>query len=137
MRTVLLYEYAIVRVVPRPEREEFLNAGVILACAPVRYLDARVRVDRARLAAFGPDLDLALVEAHLAAIPILCAGGPAAGPIGRLSQRERFHWLTAPRSALIQTSAVHTGWCTDPAAALAALVRRMVDMPATTGSPSG
>lgn len=136
MRTVLLYEYAIVRVVPRPEREEFLNAGVILACAPRRFLEARVRIDRSRLAAFGPGLDLELVEAHLAAIPILCAGGPAAGPIGRLSQRERFHWLTAPRSALIQTSVVHTGWCADPVAALDDLARRMVDMPATAGSPS-
>ncbi len=137
MRTVLLYEYAIVRVVPRPEREEFLNAGVILACAPARFLNARVVVDPARLAAFAPGLDLDLVQAHLEAIPRICAGGPAAGPIGRLSQRERFHWLTAPRSALIQTSAVHTGWCVDPAAALDVLVRRMVDAPTAATSPAG
>ena len=126
MRTELLYEYAIVRVVPRPEREEFLNAGVILACAPVRFLEARILVARTRLAAFGPGLDLDLVQAHLEAIPRICAGGPGAGPIGALSQRERFHWLTAPRSAAIQTSAVHTGWCADPAAALDHLVRTMV-----------
>ncbi len=136
MRTVLLYEYAIVRVVPRPEREEFLNAGVILACAPMRYLDAQVRVDRARLAAFGPAIDLDVVQAHLEAIPRICAGGSAAGPIGRLPQRERFHWLTAPRSALIQTSAVHTGWCADPAAALDDLVRRMVEAPTAAGPPA-
>ena len=132
MRTALLYEYAVVRVVPRPDREEFANAGVILACAAARFLEARIVFDAARLHAFSPSLDLELVRAHLDAIPRICAGGTDAGPIGQLGQRERFHWLTAARSAVIQTSAVHTGWCADPRLALDHLVRVMVELPQPT-----
>jgi len=121
------FDYATIRVVPRVDREEFLNAGVILFCLERDFLEARVRLDAARLAALFPDADAAAIAEHLAAVPRLCAGGPEAGPIGRLSQRERFHWLVAPRSTVIQTSAVHTGICEDPHAALAHLAQRLVD----------
>ena len=120
------YDYAILRVVPRVEREEFLNAGVILFCLERDFLAARVALDRARLAALHEAADLGLIEEHLAAIPRICAGGPDAGPIGRLSQRERFHWLVAPRSTVVQVSPVHTGLTDDPARALDEVFRRMV-----------
>ena len=120
------FDYAIVRVVPRVEREEFVNAGVILFCLERDFLDARVELDRARLRALAPDADLALVEEHLAAIPRVAAGGEGSGPIGKLSRRERFHWLVAPRSTIIQVSPVHSGLCEDPARALERLVERMV-----------
>jgi Protein of unknown function (DUF3037) len=105
------FDYAIVRVVPRVEREEFINAGVIVFCLEKRYLDARIRLDEARLKALWPDVDAALVREHLAAIERICAGDPKAGPIAGLSQRERFHWLVAARSTMIQTSPAHTGIC--------------------------
>jgi hypothetical protein len=105
------FDYAIVRVVPRVEREEFINAGVIVFCLEKRYLDARIRLDEARLKALWPEVDVALVREHLAAIERICAGDPGAGPIAELSQRERFHWLVAARSTMIQTSPAHTGIC--------------------------
>jgi hypothetical protein len=121
------YDYAIVRVVPRVEREEFINAGVILSSAQ-DFLGARIELDERRLLALDPGVDLETVRANLASIPLVCAGGPAAGPIGKLSPRERFHWLVAPRSTIIQTSPVHSGRCLDPAAALEHLVRTMVQV---------
>ena len=124
------FDYAIVRVVPRPERGEFINAGAILFCRTRRFLAARVELDRARLAALAPALDPVEIEHHLALIPRIAAGGAGTGPIGRLSQAERFHWLTAPRSAMIQVSPVHAGLCTDPAAALEHLMDAMVRPPA-------
>jgi hypothetical protein len=120
------YDYAVIRVVPRVEREEFLNVGVVVSCPPHGFLEARIDFDPARLAALDPTLDVETIRAHLAAIPVICAGGAAAGAIGRLSQRERFHWLTAPRSAVIQFSPVHTGRCTDLEAVLAHLMETMV-----------
>ena len=122
------FEYAVVRVVPRPERGECLNAGVVLICRPKRFLAARVFLDPARLAAFAADpaFDHAGVHAHLALIPQIAAGDPATGPIGRLSQTERFHWLVAPQSTMIQPSAVHTGLCVDPEAVLERLLARLV-----------
>jgi hypothetical protein len=126
------YDYAIVRVVPRPEREEFLNAGVILSCAAAKFLEARIELDGDRLRAFDPGVDIELVRAHLDTISRICAGGAQAGALGKLGQRERFHWLAAPRSAVIQTSAVHSGRCADPAQALDHLVATMVRvLPAT------
>ena len=107
------YDYAVVRVVPRVDREEFVNVGVIVSCAARNYLEARIEIDEARLLAVDGTLDLEAVRMHLASIPIICAGGANAGPIGRLSQRERFHWLVAPRSTIIQTSRVHSGRCTE------------------------
>jgi hypothetical protein len=120
------YDYAIVRVVPRVEREEFINAGVILSCPAQDFLGARIELDEHRLLALDARVDLEAVRENLASIPLVCAGGPAAGPIGQLTPRERFHWLVAPRSTIIQTSAVHSGRCQDPAAALDHLVRTMV-----------
>lgn len=126
MHTPSSYDYAIVRVVPRVEREEFINAGVILSCQAQDFLDARIDLDESRLLALDPRVDLEAVRVNLASIPLVCAGGPAAGPIGKLTPRERFHWLVAPRSTIIQTSPVHSGRCQDPAAALDHLVRTMV-----------
>jgi hypothetical protein len=120
------YDYAVIRVVPRVEREEFVNVGVIVACQDSNFLEARIEIDEARLRALDPAVDLATVREHLAAIPAICAGGTAAGALGSLSRRERFDWLTAPRSALIQTSAVHTGRCDDAAAVIEHLMRTMV-----------
>jgi hypothetical protein len=126
VRTPSSYDYAIVRVVPRVEREEFINAGVILSCPAQDFLGARIELDEHRLLALDPDVDVEAVRANLASIPLLCAGGAAAGPIGKLSARERFHWLVAPRSTIIQTSPVHSGRCQDPAAALDHLLQTMV-----------
>lgn len=122
----LTYDYAIVRVVPKVEREEFINVGVIVSCGSRRFLEARIELDQARLLAIAPDLDLEMVRQHLAAIPIICAGGKPAGAIGQLPHRERFHWLVAPRSTIIQTSKVHTGLCEDLTAVLEHLLDRMV-----------
>jgi hypothetical protein len=120
------FQYAIVRVVPRVERGECMNAGVVLFCRPQRYLAARTRLDEERLAAFAPDLDVAEVREHLDAIARIAAGEPDAGPVARLEQSERFHWLVAPSSTVIQPSPVHTGLCKDPEATLADLVEKLV-----------
>lgn len=126
------FDYAIIRVVPRVERGEFINAGVILFCRTRRYLGARIELDVARLLAFAPEAerDLATIEHHLDAIPLICAGGAAAGPIGALSQAERWHWLVAPTSTMIQPSPVHSGLCTEPALVLEHLLATMVRSPA-------
>ncbi len=126
MPTPDCYDYAVIRVVPRVEREEFVNVGVILSCPARDFLDARLHVEHARLVSFAPDLDLALVEQHLAVIPLVCRGGEAAGAIGALTARQRFHWLVAPRSAIIQMSPVHSGVTDDPAATLQQLLLTMV-----------
>ena len=123
------YDYAVVRVVPRVERGEFVNAGVIVSCAAEGYLRARIELDEARVLALDPSADLETIRLTLATIPAICAGGDAAGAIGKLSVRERFHWLVAPRSTAIQTSAVHTGRCDDLDAALDKLMDRMVRPP--------
>ncbi|HEX4031284.1 MAG TPA: DUF3037 domain-containing protein [Terracidiphilus sp.] len=120
------FDYAIVRVVPRVEREEFINAGVIVFCLEKRYLDARIRLDEARLKVLWPEVDVALVREHLAAIERICAGDPGAGPIAELSQRERFHWLVAARSTMIQTSPAHTGICEDTGDLLDRLERQFL-----------
>lgn len=133
------FDYAVVRVVPRVEREEFLNAGVILWCAEADWLGARIELPVERLRALAPEVDAALVASHLASIPRIAAGGPEAGPIGQLARRERWHWLVAPRSTIIQVSPVHAGLCQDPAQALEHLLERMVrppsPAPASGGSP--
>ena len=121
------YDYAVVRVVPKVDREEFINAGVIISCPDLSFLEARIKLDESRLLALDPNVDLDLVRNHLATIPIICRGGDAAGSIGQLPQRQRFHWLVAPRSTVIQTSPVHTGRCDDAAAALDHLLATMVD----------
>jgi hypothetical protein len=116
----------VIRVVPRVEREEFVNVGVIVSCPPKDFLEARIELDDQRLLALDPHVNLDVVHAHLASIPLICAGGPDAGPIGQLPRRERFHWLVAPRSTIIQVSPVHTGRCTDFEATLERLLNVMV-----------
>jgi hypothetical protein len=112
------FDYAIIRVVPRPEREEFINAGVILFCLQRQFLAARVHIDEPRLKALWPEIDMELLRPHLEAFPKICAGDVSAGPIAKLCRRERFHWLVAPRSTLIQISPVHSGLCESPEKAL-------------------
>lgn len=129
MRTPSTYDYALIRVVPRVERGEFMNVGAIVSSPADRFLEARIALDAARLSALDPTLDVVELERHLAAIPRICAGGPAAGPIGTLSARERFRWLTAPRSSIVQCSPAHTGRCDDPARLLDHLVATMVRTP--------
>ena len=132
------YDYAVVRVVPRVERGEFVNVGVIMSCATESFLRARIELDEARVLALDPTLDLQPIRATLATIPAICAGGSGAGVLGRLSARERFDWLVAPRSTSIQTSAVHTGRCYDLDVALERLLDTMVRPPAeATGARSG
>lgn len=126
MRDHYPYDYAILRVVPRVEREEFVNVGVIVSCPARDFLEARVELDEQRLAALDSEVDVESIRAYLETIPAICAGGPQAGPIGKLSQRERFHWLVAPRSTIIQTSPVHTGSCKDPTEVLEHLLNTMV-----------
>jgi hypothetical protein len=121
------FQYAIIRVLPRVERGECLNVGVVLLCRPRRYLAARIALDERRLAAFATDLDPAVIRPHLAAIERIAAGDPDAGPIARLGQAERFHWLVSPSSTMIQVSDVHSGLCDDPAAELDHLVATLVE----------
>lgn len=120
------YDYAIIRVVPKVEREEFVNVGVIVSCGARRFLAARIEVDESRLMAIDPTVDLDIIREHLAVIPVICQGGAQAGAIGQLPHRERFHWLVAPRSTIIQTSKVHTGLGQDLQAVLEHLMNRMV-----------
>jgi len=124
------FDYAVVRVVPRVERGEFLNAGVILFCSTRAFLGSRIELDHERLQALAPGIDLAVVESYLEAIPKICEGGGEAGSIGALPQRARFHWLVAPRSTIIQTSDVHSGVAEDPQAALDSLFEKLVRPPA-------
>jgi hypothetical protein len=119
-------DYAVVRVVPRVEREEFINVGVILFCRTNRFLNALIHLDRARLDALAPGLDMDLLQEQLDLIPRVATGGRQAGPIGELTQAERFHWLVSPRSTMIQVSPVHCMLSTDPAATLDHLLRVMV-----------
>jgi hypothetical protein len=129
--TLSSFDYAILRVVPRVEREEFVNAGVIVFCLEQKFLEARVHIDEARLKALWPEIDVGLVRQHLEAFPKICSGDPAGGPIARLTLRERFHWLVAPRSTLIQVSPVHSGLSETPARAAEDLYRRLlVSVPA-------
>lgn len=120
------FDYAVLRVVPRVEREELINAGVILYCRVKDFLEARIELDLERLKALAPEIDVPLVQEHLATFERIAKGGKDAGPIGRLTQAERFHWLTSPRSTILQTSPVHSGLCTSPAEAIERLMDRMV-----------
>jgi hypothetical protein len=120
------FQYAIVRVVPRIERGECLNAGVILFCRPRRFLGARVGLDELRLRALAPDADAEAVRSHLDLIAQVAAGDPRGGPIAELASHERFHWLVAPSSTIIQPAEVHTGLTDDPAADLDRLFEALV-----------
>jgi hypothetical protein len=120
------YDFAAIRVVPRVDREEFINVGVIVHCPELKFLGARVIVDEPRLAALWPHLELDVVRRHLEAIPRICAAARDAGPIAALSVAERFHWLVAPRSTIIQISPVHSGLCDSPEPLLEELFTRLV-----------
>lgn len=126
MPTRLSFDYAVIRVVPRVEREEFVNAGVIVFCMERDFLEALVHLDHARVRALFPDAELATIEEHLAAIPRICAGQGGSGPIGQLPRRDRWHWLVAPRSTVIQMSPVHSGLCEDPGVELKRLMEVLV-----------
>src|SRR4051794_26793262 len=134
--TAVWYSYAIVRVVPRVERGECVNVGIVLFVRERRHLAARVDLHPARLLALAPDLDLALVERHLATFLAICAGRPEGGPLSDLPPAERFHWLTAPRSPITQPSPAHVGRTTDPAAELDVLLDAYVRPPRDTRSPA-
>jgi hypothetical protein len=122
----LAFDYTIVQVVPRVDRDERINAGVILFCPAAAFLGCRIGLDERRLRALAPDVDVAAVNAQLDAIRAICAGDAGAGPIARLSPSERFHWLSTPRSTVVQPSPPHAGLCDDPAAALDRLFTAVV-----------
>jgi hypothetical protein len=124
--TRISFDYAVIRIGPRVDREEFLNAGVILFCLERKYLGAEVHVDEARLRALSPELDLDLVRTRLEAVVKICSGAADAGPVARLPLRQRFQWLVAPRSTIIQVSPVHTGICDTPERCLEELFQELV-----------
>jgi hypothetical protein len=120
------YSYAVVRVVPVIDRDEFVNAGVIVYSQELRYLEARIKLSKERLQALWPAVDIAEVQRHLETIPRICSGDETAGPIAKMSLGERFHWLTAPKSTMIQVSPVRTGLCHEPATVLEKLVSELL-----------
>lgn len=121
-----LFEYAVIRVVPKVEREEFLNVGVILLCSKQKFLKAHIQLNEARLQSICPAIDLVEVENHIQSFQRICEGGSDSGPIGQLPLPDRFRWLTAARSTMVQTSRVHPGLCTDPAQTLQHLFDQLV-----------
>lgn len=131
------FSYAVYRVVPRVDRGERVNVGVVVFCRPLRYLAVRAHLDRQRLAALWPDVDPAALRAHLDALERIAAGDPAAGPIALLDPTARFHWLVSPSSTVIQPSEVHTGLCDDPAEQLGRLFDALVAVPPSAAAPSG
>jgi hypothetical protein len=120
------FQYVVIRVVPRFEREEFINAGVVVFCRTRGYLAAQVELNVALLTALAPDADAASIQAQLDAYVRIAAGDVSAGPVARLSQSERYHWLSAPSSTVVQTSPGHTGICEDPQATLQDLFAKLV-----------
>ena len=120
------YDYAVIRVVPVVERGEFLNAGVILRARTLNYLGVRIELDEKRLLVLAPQADLALIRSHLAVFEAIAKGDAAGGPIAALTQSQRFHWLTTPRSTVIQTSPAHVGRSSDPEKALEELTDALV-----------
>ena len=121
-----LFEYAVIRIVPRVEREEFLNVGVILYCAQKKFLQTIFEINHERLNAFCNKLDIAEIETNLLAFDRICMGVTGSGPIGKLDMAARFRWLTATRSTVVQTSKVHPGFCFDPGATLVRLNDQLV-----------
>ena len=114
MQDKLLFEYAVIRVVPRVEREEFINVGIILYCRQMKYLRCIYRLDKNKVATICPTLECDEVENHLLSFEAICKGGKGSGAIGLLDVPSRFRWLTATRSTIVQTSKVHPGFCKDP-----------------------
>jgi Protein of unknown function (DUF3037) len=126
VREKQLFEYAVIRLVPCVEREEFLNVGVIVYCPAQDFLQTAFELNEERLRPFGYDLKISEIEEHLLAFERICAGGAKAGAIGKLPAGERFRWLTAPRSTVVQTSPVHTGLCLDARETLMRLLAKLV-----------
>jgi hypothetical protein len=127
MQEKSLFEYAVIRIVPRVEREEFLNVGVILYCAKQKFLHARCELNENRLKAlFGDSVEVEEFQQNLAAFTTISAGGDQGGPIGKLDLASRFRWLTATRSTVLQTSKVHPGFCEDAAETLDRLYSQLV-----------
>ncbi len=126
MQQPLLFEYAVVRIVPKVEREEFLNVGVVLYCRKEKFLQLLYKLDEERLKIFGCETDTEDILQNLKAFERICIGAADAGPIGKLSSAERFRWLTATRSTIIQSSKVHPGLCLDPAETLNKLFAQLV-----------
>lgn len=120
------YDYVTIRLVPKVEREEFVNVGVIVSCPARAFLEARIELDEQRVMALDSTLDIESLRVHLETIPAICTGGERAGSLGQLSQRQRFYWLIAPRSTMIQTSPAHSGLCNSPSAVLEHLLETMV-----------
>ncbi|CAH0129878.1 DUF3037 domain-containing protein [Stenotrophomonas lactitubi] len=129
MPTLHTYDYAVIRVVPRVEREEFINVGVIVSCPGARHLEAAIELDAARLQAFAPALDIEGLQPWLDAIVAICRGDANAGPIAQLPARARFHFLTAKRSSVVQMSSTHVGRTADPAGVVEHLMAKMVRVP--------
>jgi hypothetical protein len=126
MQDNLLFEYAVIRVVPHVEREEFMNVGVVLFCSAKKFLKCIFHMKEERLKALCEKIDISELEEYLASFDRICKGGPAGGEIGKLSPAERFRWLTATRSTVLQTSKVHPGLCIDPEETLARLYKQLV-----------
>lgn len=131
MHANVSFDYAVLRVVPRVEREEFVNAGVILYSQELRYLACCIGLDYERLRALAPDVDADVLRQHLKAFAHVCSGNPDGGPMAKLSQRERFHWLTAPRSTMLQTSSIRTGVCSRDGMSHEALDQRLFEIAST------
>ena len=121
-----LFEYAVIRIVPHVEREEFINVGVILYCKQQQFLSARWSLDDKLMALFAPHLDLTELKLNLCAFDVICKGGPEGGTIGLLDMPGRFRWLTATRSTILQPSSVHPGYTMDAAATLEKLFAQLV-----------
>ena len=136
MPALSTYDYAMLRLIPSIERGECINVGIILFCRTRRFLGMSIHVDVARVLALAPAIDLDAVQEHLDTLKLISAGDAAGGQLSQLSQPERFHWLVAPRSTIIQISAVHSGLCTDPQAALQRLLDRLVLAPSVQATTS-
>lgn len=126
MQDLLLFEYAVIRVVPRVEREEFINAGIIVYCKQKHFLEAKIELNKTRLFSIYSDADFEKIEEYLCVFLKVCAGTPDAGPIGRLDAGSRFRWLTATRSTIVQCSKVHPGFTQDPGTTLLKLMEQLV-----------
>ena len=121
-----VFEYAVIRIVPQVEREEFLNAGVILYCPKLKFLECRCSIDDNRLCSFSSKIDISEIKAHLHAFAEICRGSKDGGPIAQLDMPSRFRWLSATRSTVVQTSKVHPGLCIDPQETLEKLYNQLV-----------
>lgn len=121
-----LFEYAVIRVVPKVEREEFLNVGIILYSKQQKFLQCKYQLDENRLRAVCPTIDITEIADHLSALEHICQGSPEGGPIAKLDAASRFRWLTATRSTVVQTSKVHPGFCSDLPEALKKLQEELV-----------